>query len=50
MTNEQMVKLGALIVGGCVAMFLVTSHPVISILLVVAGFVFWVIDTGKINL
>lgn len=50
MTNEQMVKLGALIVGGCVALFLVTSHPIVSILLAVAGFIFWAIDNGKINL
>jgi hypothetical protein len=50
MTNEQMVKLGALIVGGVIALILVTSHPIISILLVVAGLVFYAIDSGKINL
>jgi len=50
MTNEQLVKLGALVVGGVLAVVLFTSHPVISITVVLAGVVFYLIDSGKINL
>jgi hypothetical protein len=50
MTKEQMVKLGALVVAGLVAIVLVTQHPVISALIVLAGLAFWLIDSGKVNL
>jgi hypothetical protein len=50
MTKEQMVKLGAIIVGGTVALILVSTHPIISLLIGVAGLVFYAIDSGKVDL
>jgi hypothetical protein len=50
MTKEQMVKVGALVVGGITAIVLVTTHPIISALIAIAGVAFYLIDSGKVNL
>lgn len=47
--TKQYVKAGILAVGAIVAIVLVTTHPVISALIVLVGAAFWAIDSGKIS-
>ena len=49
MTNEQIVKVGALAVGAVTVVVLISSHPVIAGLIAIAGTVFYLVDSGKIN-
>jgi hypothetical protein len=49
MTTKQIVKLCALVVGGITVVVLFSTHPVISVLIAVAGTVFYLVDSGKVN-
>jgi len=49
-TNKTYVKAGVIAVGVIVALVLITSHPIISVLIGVVGVAYWAIDNGKTNL
>lgn len=48
--TKQLVKLGLLVVGAITAVVIFTTHPVLSVLIVVVAGAFYAIDTGKIGL
>ena len=49
MDTKTYVKAGILAVLAIVAVVTVTSHPVITVLAVVAGAAYWLLDSGKIS-
>jgi hypothetical protein len=42
-------KVGALVVAGIIVFVLFFSHPIVSVVLGLAGLVFWAVDSGKVN-
>ena len=49
LTTKQIVKVVALAIAGVTALTLVVAHPVQIAIVLVAGGVYALIDTGKVN-
>jgi hypothetical protein len=47
--TKTYVKAGILAVGVIAALVLVTTHPIISAVIVVVGVAYFLIDSGKVN-
>jgi hypothetical protein len=47
--QKTYIKAGLIAIAVVTAIVLVKTHPIISVLLLVAGVAFWLIDSGKVN-
>ena len=48
--NKQYVKAGIIAVAVITALVLITSHPILSVIIVLVAGAFYLVDTGKVGL